>query len=237
MTADACGPGPRRSCNPAPVDRIAADLGLGEHDPIARSDLPTAQSASCGRSLSLVPLPPMLELRSRLRRGPADVPTCRYALRWLIGDPVPVDPDAADPPRRWCWRKWTTWIRGGRCARPCTTVTGWPARARWSASSTEPCSRRSGCDGTPQMSPVLVALDVRRSRTRCTRETAVKVRNLAPRPPTVAVCAPRRVLRAVGAGRGPGRDSALPDAMDGLVDYYRRVAGEHDNTTTARRCR
>ena len=22
---------------------------------------------------------------------------------------------------------------------------------------------------------------------------------------------------------------ALPDAMDGLVDYYRRVAGEHEN--------
>jgi hypothetical protein len=29
--------------------------------------------------------------------------------------------------------------------------------------------------------------------------------------------------------QGHAEIAALPDAMDGLVDYYRRVAGEHEN--------
>ena len=84
-------------------------------------------------------------------------------------------------------------------------------------------------DGTPQMSPVLVALDDEGRALVSTRETAVKVRNLR-RDPRLWLC----VLPDGFFGRwvqveGRAGIVALPDAMDGLIDYYRRVAGEHEN--------
>jgi PPOX class probable F420-dependent enzyme len=84
-------------------------------------------------------------------------------------------------------------------------------------------------DGTPQMSPVLVAVDDEGRALVSTRETAVKVRNLR-RDPRLWLC----VLPDGFFGRWVQVEVraeivALPDAMDGLVDYYRRVAGEHEN--------
>jgi PPOX class probable F420-dependent enzyme len=84
-------------------------------------------------------------------------------------------------------------------------------------------------DGTPQMSPVLVAVDDDGRVLVSTRETAVKVRNLR-RDPRVWVC----VLPDGFFGRwvqveGRAEVVSLPEAMDGLVDYYRRVAGEHED--------
>lgn len=84
-------------------------------------------------------------------------------------------------------------------------------------------------DGTPQMSPVVVALDDDGRVLVSTRATAVKVRNLR-RDPRLWVC----VLPDEFFGRwvqveGRAEIVSLPDAMDGLIDYYRRVAGEHDN--------
>jgi PPOX class probable F420-dependent enzyme len=84
-------------------------------------------------------------------------------------------------------------------------------------------------DGTPQMSPVLAALDDDGRVLVSTRETAVKVRNLR-NDPRVWLC----VLPDEFFGRwiqveGRAEIVPLPDAMDGLVDYYRRVSGEHDN--------
>jgi PPOX class probable F420-dependent enzyme len=84
-------------------------------------------------------------------------------------------------------------------------------------------------DGTPQMSPVLVAVDGDGRVLVSTRETAVKVRNLR-RDRRVWLC----VLPDDFFGRwvqveGQAEIVALPDAMDGLVDYYRRVTGEHEN--------
>jgi PPOX class probable F420-dependent enzyme len=84
-------------------------------------------------------------------------------------------------------------------------------------------------DGTPQMSPVLVAVDDDGRALVSTRETAVKVRNLR-RDRRVWLC----VLPDDFFGRwvqveGLAEIVSLPDAMDGLVDYYRRVSGEHEN--------
>jgi PPOX class probable F420-dependent enzyme len=84
-------------------------------------------------------------------------------------------------------------------------------------------------DGTPQMSPVLVALDGEGRVLVSTRETALKVRNLR-RDPRLWLC----VLPDGFFGRwvqveGSAEIVSLPDAMDGLVDYYRRISGEHEN--------
>ncbi len=84
-------------------------------------------------------------------------------------------------------------------------------------------------DGSPQMSPVLVAVDDEGRVLISTRETAIKVRNLG-RDGRVWLC----VLPDEFFGRwvqveGQVEIVSLPEAMDGLVDYYRRVAGEHDN--------
>ncbi|GAA1252009.1 PPOX class F420-dependent oxidoreductase [Pseudonocardia aurantiaca] len=84
-------------------------------------------------------------------------------------------------------------------------------------------------DGTPQMSPVLVAVDDDGRVLVSTRETAVKVRNLR-RDRRVWLC----VLPDDFFGRwvqveGLAEIVSLPEAMDGLVDYFRRVSGEHEN--------
>ncbi len=84
-------------------------------------------------------------------------------------------------------------------------------------------------DGTPQMSPVLVALDDEGRVLVSTREAALKVRNLR-RDPRLWLC----VLSDGFFGRwvqveGSAEIVSLPDAMDGLVDYYRRISGEHEN--------
>jgi PPOX class probable F420-dependent enzyme len=84
-------------------------------------------------------------------------------------------------------------------------------------------------DGTPQMSPVLVAVDDDGRVLVSTRETALKVRNLR-RDRRLWLC----VLPDGFFGRwiqveGSAEVVSLPDAMDGLVDYYRRLSGEHEN--------
>jgi PPOX class probable F420-dependent enzyme len=84
-------------------------------------------------------------------------------------------------------------------------------------------------DGTPQMSPVVVAVDEAGRVLVSTRETAMKVHNLR-RDPRLWLC----VLADGFFGRwvqveGRAEIVSLPEAMEGLVDYYRRVAGEHDD--------
>jgi PPOX class probable F420-dependent enzyme len=90
-------------------------------------------------------------------------------------------------------------------------------------------------DGTPQMSPVLVGVDDDGMLVISTRERAMKTRNLR-RDPRASVC----VLSDEYYGgwiQVDGRASivSLPEAMEGLVDYYRRVAGEHPNWDEYRR--
>ena len=82
-------------------------------------------------------------------------------------------------------------------------------------------------DGRPQTSPVMAGLDADGRVAISTREAAMKTRN-ARRDPRVSVC----VLNDEFVGPwaqvdGRAEVVSLPEAMDGLVDLYRQVAGEH----------
>jgi PPOX class probable F420-dependent enzyme len=82
-------------------------------------------------------------------------------------------------------------------------------------------------DGSPQMSPVACALDGSGAVVVSTRETAVKARNVA-RDGRVSLC----VLADGFYGQwiqvdGTAEVVHLPEAMEGLVAYYRSVSGEH----------
>jgi PPOX class probable F420-dependent enzyme len=82
-------------------------------------------------------------------------------------------------------------------------------------------------DGLPAMSPIACAVDPEGRVVVSTRETAMKVKHLS-RDPRVAIC----VLSDGFFGEwaqveGTAEVVHLPDAMDGLVDYYRQVSGEH----------
>ena len=84
-------------------------------------------------------------------------------------------------------------------------------------------------DGTPAMTPVLAGVDDEGRVVVSSRETAYKVSNLR-RDPSAWLC----VLPDAFFGRwiqvsGTADVVSLPEAMNGLVDYYRRVAGEHDD--------
>jgi len=82
-------------------------------------------------------------------------------------------------------------------------------------------------DGLPQLSPVVATVDATGRVVVSTRETAVKTRNLR-RDPRASLC----VFTDRFFGDWVQIDAtaeiiSLPDAMELLVDYYRRVSGEH----------
>jgi PPOX class probable F420-dependent enzyme len=82
-------------------------------------------------------------------------------------------------------------------------------------------------DGSPQMSPVGVTADDDGRLLISSRATAYKTRNLR-RDPHAWVC----VLPDAFYGRwiqveGEVEIVELPDAMELLIDYYRRISGEH----------
>lgn len=87
------------------------------------------------------------------------------------------------------------------------------------------CTRRA--DGSPQLSPVLAGVDAEGRVVVSSRETAYKVRNLR-RDPRASLCAfTDGFFGSWVQVDGTAEVVSLPDAMEGLVDYYRRVAGEH----------
>ena len=82
-------------------------------------------------------------------------------------------------------------------------------------------------DGQAQLSPVLAAVDAEDRVVISTREGAIKTLNVR-RNPRAGFC----VLSAGFFGEwhtveGSAEIVSLPDAMEPLVDYYRRVSGEH----------
>ena len=82
-------------------------------------------------------------------------------------------------------------------------------------------------DGQVQMSPVAVAVDEELRVVVSTRETAMKTRNLR-RNPRASVCAlSERFFGAWYSVEGNVEILSLPEALEPLVDYYRRVSGEH----------
>lgn len=84
-------------------------------------------------------------------------------------------------------------------------------------------------DGEPQMSPVLVTVDAEGYAVISTRETAYKVKNLR-RDPRAWLCSlPDGFFGRWIQVSGSVEIVSLPDAMDGLVDYYRSISGEHED--------
>ena len=82
-------------------------------------------------------------------------------------------------------------------------------------------------DGLPQLSPVSCAVDDDGRVLISTREPAIKTRNLR-RNPFASVCAfTDGFFGPWVQAEGTAEIIALPEAMDLLVDYYRRVSGEH----------
>jgi len=90
-------------------------------------------------------------------------------------------------------------------------------------------------DGRPQLSPVSVGIDAAGRAIISSRETAYKTRNLR-RDSRASLC----VFDDGFFGPwvqidGTAEVLSLPGAMDLLVDYYRRVAGEHPDWADYRR--
>ena len=82
-------------------------------------------------------------------------------------------------------------------------------------------------DGRVAMSPIACTVDGQGRVVVSTRETAMKAKHVA-RDPHVAIC----VLNAGFYGEwvqveGDAEVVHLPEAMEGLVDYYRSISGEH----------
>jgi PPOX class probable F420-dependent enzyme len=82
-------------------------------------------------------------------------------------------------------------------------------------------------DGRPQLSPVTVGVDDEGRIEISTRETAMKVKNLR-RDPRISLCLLNPSFFGDWAqAEGTAEIVELPAAMPLLVDYYRRIAGEH----------
>ncbi|MFI0422277.1 PPOX class F420-dependent oxidoreductase [Spongiactinospora sp. 9N601] len=82
-------------------------------------------------------------------------------------------------------------------------------------------------DGRPQMSPVTVGVDDEGRLVISSRETAVKVRNLRRDPKAVLCVFTDRFFGEWIQVEGTADFLTLPEAMDELVAYYRRISGEH----------
>jgi PPOX class probable F420-dependent enzyme len=83
-------------------------------------------------------------------------------------------------------------------------------------------------DGTPQLSPVTVGVDEEGYAVISSRQTAYKVKNLR-RDPRAYLCV---FPDSFFGGRWVQIDGTvtvveLPEAMEPLVQYYRRISGEH----------
>jgi PPOX class probable F420-dependent enzyme len=83
--------------------------------------------------------------------------------------------------------------------------------------------------GDPQLSPIVVGVDDEGCAIISTREPSMKVANLR-RDPRASLCAFTDDFFGPWV-RVDGRVEIvpLPDAMDGLIELFRQVAGEHDD--------
>jgi PPOX class probable F420-dependent enzyme len=86
-----------------------------------------------------------------------------------------------------------------------------------------------GADGRIQQSPVLVNLDGDGRAIISSRETAYKVRNLRRDPWAQACVFTDRFFGRWLYIEGRGEVLSLPEAMDPLIDYYKRFPDENPN--------
>ncbi len=82
-------------------------------------------------------------------------------------------------------------------------------------------------DGGVQMSPVAAGVDGDGFVVVSTRETAVKTKNLRRRPRATLAVLNDRFYGDWVQVEGPVEIVPLPEAMQGLIDYYRSLSGEH----------
>lgn len=82
-------------------------------------------------------------------------------------------------------------------------------------------------DGTPALSPVVASVDDGGRVVISTRETAYKVGHLRRNPQAWLCVLNDGFFGAWAQLQGTAEVVSLPEAMDGLVDYYRTVSGEH----------
>jgi PPOX class probable F420-dependent enzyme len=81
-------------------------------------------------------------------------------------------------------------------------------------------------DGGVQTSPVTVGVDDVKIVI-SSRETAYKTRNLRRYPKATMCIFTDRFFGDWIQVEGTAEIVSLPEAMDGLIDYYRRISGEH----------
>jgi PPOX class probable F420-dependent enzyme len=93
----------------------------------------------------------------------------------------------------------------------------------------------SRSDGGVQLSPVAAAVDAGGKVIVSSRETAMKTLNLRRRPTAWLCVFTEGFYGAWVQAEGPVEVISLPDAMDGLVEYYRSVSGEHPDWDDYRR--
>ena len=89
-------------------------------------------------------------------------------------------------------------------------------------------------DGRPQLSPVAATV-LEGKVVVSSRQTAMKVRNLLRRPYASLCVLPDEFFGQWVQLEGPAEVVALPDAMEGLVEYYRSISGEHPDWDDYRR--
>ena len=89
-------------------------------------------------------------------------------------------------------------------------------------------------DGSLQTSPIAVGVDDEGRLIISSRETAYKVRNLR-RDPRATLCVTKEGSWEWIQVDGTATVVSLPEAMEPLVDYYRKTAGEHPDWDDYRR--
>lgn len=86
---------------------------------------------------------------------------------------------------------------------------------------------RRGSDGQPSLTPVTVGVDGLGHVIISTRETSMKVKHLRQEPRAWLCVMSDRFFGDWVQIEGSVEIVSLPSAMDLLVDYYRRISGEH----------
>ncbi|HVW80756.1 MAG TPA: PPOX class F420-dependent oxidoreductase [Mycobacteriales bacterium] len=82
-------------------------------------------------------------------------------------------------------------------------------------------------DGAPQLTPVTASVDADGKVVVSSREPAAKVRNLRRDPRAWLTVFTDRFFGEFVQVEGDATIVSLPEAMEGLVDYYRSVSGDH----------
>lgn len=84
-------------------------------------------------------------------------------------------------------------------------------------------------DGRPQLSPIVTTVDDDGRAIVSTTETTAKANNLRRDPRTSLCVVTDRFFGPWVRIDGTAEIVTLPDALELLVDYYRRIRGEHDD--------